>query len=63
VYLFGANNPLIGLGLVFFAFIFVNALDNSSARVSYKQMLRFSLTITLPIAFINLLLSIFQLAL
>jgi ech hydrogenase subunit B len=60
VYLFGASNPLIGLGLVLFAFIFVNALDNSSARVSYKQMLRFSLTIALPIAFINLLLSIFQ---
>jgi ech hydrogenase subunit B len=60
VYLFGANNPLIGLGLVLFAFVFVNALDNSSARVSYKQMLRFSLTIALPIAFINLLLAIFQ---
>lgn len=63
VYLFGANNPLIGLGLVLFAFIFVNALDNSSARVSYKQMLRFSLAIALPVAFINLLLSIFQLGL
>jgi len=60
VYLFGANNPLIGLGFVLFAFVFVNALDNSSARVSYKQMLRFSLTIALPIAFINLLLAIFQ---
>jgi ech hydrogenase subunit B len=58
--LFGASNPLIGLGLVLFAFIFVNALDNSSARVSYKQMLRFSLGVALPIAFINLLLSIFQ---
>ena len=63
VYLFGANNPLVGLGLVLFAFIFVNALDNSSARVSYKQMLRFSLAIALPVAFINLLLSIFQLGL
>jgi ech hydrogenase subunit B len=60
VYLFGASNPLLGLGLVLFAFLFVNALDNSSARVSYKQMLRFSLAISLPIAFINLLLSIFQ---
>ncbi|MGZ3845687.1 MAG: respiratory chain complex I subunit 1 family protein [Flavisolibacter sp.] len=60
VYLFGANNPLIGFGLVLFAFLFVNALDNSSARVSYKQMLRFSLAVALPIAFINLLLSIFQ---
>jgi ech hydrogenase subunit B len=60
VYLFGASNPLIGLALVFIVFILVNALDNSSARVSYKQMLRFSLVVALPIAFVNLLLSIFQ---
>ncbi|MFI5187524.1 MAG: NADH-quinone oxidoreductase subunit H [Chitinophagales bacterium] len=60
VYLFGASNPLIGLGLVLFAFLYVNALDNSSARVSYKQMLRFALVVALPVAFINLLLSILQ---
>ncbi|HEX6913727.1 MAG TPA: NADH-quinone oxidoreductase subunit H [Chitinophagaceae bacterium] len=60
VYLFGAGNPLIGLGLVVIVFIAVNALDNSSARVSYKQMLRFSLAVALPVAFINLLLSVFQ---
>jgi ech hydrogenase subunit B len=58
VYLFGANNPIAGMGLVLFVFLFLNALDNSSARVSYKQMLKFSLLVTLPIAFINLLLSI-----
>ena len=60
VYLFGASNPLLGLGLVAFTFFYVNALDNSSARVSYKQMLRFSLFVALPVAFINLLLSILQ---
>ena len=60
VYLFGANNPALGLGLVLFAFLYVNALDNSSARVSYKQMLRFALVVALPVAFINLLLSILQ---
>ena len=60
VYLFGANNPALGLSLVLFAFLFLNALDNSSARVSYKQMLRFSLAVALPVAFINLLLSILQ---
>lgn len=60
VYLFGANNPALGLALVLVAFLFLNALDNSSARVSYKQMLRFSLTVALPVAFINLLLSILQ---
>ncbi len=60
VYLFGANNPILGLGLVLFSFLYVNALDNSSARVSYKQMLRFALAVALPVAFINLLLSILQ---
>ena len=58
VYLFGANNPFIGIGLVLFVFFYLNALDNSSARVNYKQMLRFSLLVALPIAFINLLLTI-----
>lgn len=61
VYLFGASNPLLGLGLVLFTFLYVNALDNSSARVSYKQMLRFSLAVALPVAFISLLFSILNL--
>lgn len=60
VYLFGANNPLVGMSLVLFVFLYLNALDNSSARVNYKQMLRFSLGIALPIAFVNLLLTILQ---
>ena len=58
VYLFGASNPLLGLGLVLVVFIYLNALDNSSARVNYKQMLRFSMLVALPVAFINLLLTI-----
>ncbi len=58
VYLFGASNPLLGLGLVLVVFIYLNALDNSSARVNYKQMLRFSMIVALPVAFINLLLTI-----
>ena len=58
VYLFGASNPLLGLGLVLFVFLYLNALDNSSARVNYKQMLRFSMMVALPVAFINLLLTI-----
>ncbi len=60
IYLFAANTPLIGLALVATVFILVNALDNSTARVSYKQMLRFSLVVALPVAFLNLLLAIFQ---
>ncbi len=57
VFLFAGNNILLGTGLVIFTFIYLNALDNSTARVSYKQMLRFSLGVAGTLAFINLLLN------
>jgi ech hydrogenase subunit B len=58
VFLFAGNNILLGIGLVVFTFFYLNALDNSSARVNYKQMLRFSLGIAFSLAFINLLINI-----
>ena len=58
VFLFAGNNILLGIGLVVFTFFYLNALDNSSARVSYKQMLRFSLGVAFSLAFINLLINI-----
>ncbi len=58
VYLFAANNIWLATGLILLVFVFINALDNSSARVNYKQMLRFSLGVALPVAFINLLLTL-----
>lgn len=61
VFLFAAGNPLLAAGLMLFVFIYLNALDNSSARVNYKQMLRFSLGVALPVAFINLLLNLLEL--
>lgn len=57
VYLFAGSNILLGIGLMIFTFIYLNALDNSSARVSYKQMLRFSLMVSFSLAFINLLIN------
>lgn len=57
VYLFAGSNILLGAGLVLFTFLYLNALDNSTARVSYKQMLRFSLAISFTLAFINLLIN------
>lgn len=57
VYLFAGNNILLGAGLIVFTFFYLNALDNSTARVSYKQMLRFSLTVSFSLAFINLLIN------
>ena len=57
VYLFAGNNIFLGIGMIIFTFFYLNALDNSTARVSYKQMLRFSLTVSFSLAFINLLIN------
>ncbi len=57
VFLFAGSNILLGIGLVAGTFLYLNALDNSTARVNYKQMLRFSLGIAFTLAFINLLIN------
>ncbi len=57
VYLFAGNNLLLGIGLMACTFLYINALDNSTARVNYKQMLRFSLGVSFSLAFINLLIN------
>lgn len=57
VFLFAGNNLLLGIGLMAFTFLYINALDNSTARVNYKQMLRFSLGVSFSLAFINLLIN------
>jgi ech hydrogenase subunit B len=58
VYLFAGSNIFLGIGLMVFVFFFLNALDNSTARVNYRQMLRFSLSAALSLAFINLLINL-----
>ncbi len=60
VFMFGGSNILLGLALVFLTFFYINALDNSTARVDYKQMLRFTFYVALPIAFANMLLTLYQ---
>jgi ech hydrogenase subunit B len=60
VFLFGGSNYLLGAGLVIGTFIYINALDNSTARVDYRQMLKFSYFVALPVAFINLLITLFN---
>lgn len=57
VFLFAGSNILLGIGLVVFTFLYLAALDNSTARVNYKQMLRFSLGVAFTLAFINLLIN------
>ncbi|HSK14039.1 MAG TPA: NADH-quinone oxidoreductase subunit H [Phnomibacter sp.] len=57
VFLFAGSNILLGIALMVLTFIFLNALDNTTARVNYKQMLRFSLGVSFSLAFINLLIN------
>jgi ech hydrogenase subunit B len=54
IFMFGGSNILLGLGLVVGTFLFINALDNSTARLNYKHMVRFSLGVSLVVALINL---------
>jgi ech hydrogenase subunit B len=56
VYLFGGNNHILGLFLVIFAFLFVNLLDNSTARLDFRKMVKFSWVVLIPIAALNIVL-------
>jgi len=58
IYLFAANNIVLSFVLITGSFLYINALDNSIARVNYKQMLRFAFGVAFPIAIINLLMTI-----
>lgn len=57
VFLFAGDDMLTGSALVLFTFIFLNALDNSTARVNYRQMLAFSLFFSLSLALLNLVIN------
>jgi ech hydrogenase subunit B len=56
VYLFGGNNYILGIALVIFAFLFVNLLDNSTARLDFRKMVKFSWVVLIPIAALNIVL-------
>lgn len=60
VWLFAGSNVLLGAGLVLFVFLYLNALDNSSARVNYRQMLRFAFGVALSLSFVNLLITVIK---
>jgi ech hydrogenase subunit B len=55
VYLFVSTNIFLAATVLILTFLVVNALDNSTARVDYKQMLKFTFWTALPAALINLL--------
>jgi ech hydrogenase subunit B len=54
VALFAGANIWLGFGMASAAFLLVNAVDNSTARLNYKDMLKYTLGVGLPLALINL---------
>ncbi|PHS37691.1 MAG: EchB [Sulfurovum sp.] len=54
VFLFGGSNYFLGTFLVVFSFIFINAVDNSTARLDYKKMLKFAWFILIPLSMLNI---------
>jgi ech hydrogenase subunit B len=54
VAMFAGANIWLGLGMASVVFILVNAVDNSTARLNYKDMLKISLGVALPLALLNL---------
>ncbi len=53
VFLFGGSNYLLGLLLVAVAFLFVNLLDNSTTRLTFHHMVKFSWAVLVPLAAFN----------
>ena len=56
VFLFGGNHYWLGLLLVIIAFLFVNLLDNSTARLDFRRMVKFAWIILIPSAALNVIL-------
>ncbi|AZV46326.1 EchB [Nautilia sp. PV-1] len=55
VFLFGGSHYWLGALLVFLVFIFVNALDNATARLDFRRMVKFSWFVLIPISALNII--------
>ena len=56
VFLFGGSHYWLGPVLVVFAFLFVNLLDNSTARLDFRRMVKFAWAVLIPMAALNVIL-------
>ncbi len=56
VFLFGGSHYWLGAILVIFSFLFVNLLDNSSARLDFRRMVKFAWAVLIPLAALNVIL-------
>jgi len=55
VFLFAGSHYLLGLGLVLAVFIFINALDNATARLDFRRMVKFSWFMLIPLSALNII--------
>ncbi len=55
-FLFGGSHYWLGIILVIFAFLFVNLLDNSTARLDFRKMIKFAWLILIPLEAANIML-------
>ncbi|WP_163328560.1 complex I subunit 1 family protein [Desulfurobacterium thermolithotrophum] len=56
VFLFAGSNYLLGAILAVLSFFIINLIDNSTARVTFRQMVSFHWYILIPLVVINLML-------
>ncbi len=55
-FLFGGSHYWLGAILVIFAFLFINLLDNSTARLDFRRMVKFAWIVLIPMAALNVIL-------
>ena len=56
IFLFGGNHYWLGILLILLTFIFVNLLDNSTARLDYRKMVKFAWFVLIPLVILNIIL-------
>ncbi len=56
VFLFGGSHYWLGVLLVILAFLFINLLDNASARLDFRAMVKFAWGFLIPMAALNVIL-------
>lgn len=55
IFLFGGSNFLVGALLVVVVFVLTNVVDNTTARLTWKQTIKIALSVSLALGFINLI--------
>ena len=56
VFLFAGSHYIVGAFLVIGVFLFINLLDNSTARLDFRRMVKFAWALLIPMAALNVIL-------